>query len=278
MAFIAPAIHQNKLWKKMSNKKLKDPIGERMKNNYENIFRSFLPKRMPYIIRIDGKAFHSYTRSFDKPWDIDIKNGLAFVSEKLCKNIMGAKLAYCQSDEISILITDYDRLTSEAWFNKNIQKICSVSSSMATAYFNSYIQGLDKYPSSKIALFDARCFVLPKEDVCNYFIWRQKDAIRNSINSLGQKHFSHKELQNKSTEQVKKLLAEKEIIWDDCLNWQKNGWCVIAESDGIKQDNNIPEFSKNRSYIEKYVFIDEMKENRESILEKIIGGLEDDKK
>ena len=115
----------------------KDLLGNRMKDNYENRYRFSLTRRTPVIIRIDGKAFHTYTRGFEKPWDTILINTMLDTAWYLCTEIMGCKLAYIQSDEISLLLTDYDKLTSEAWFNNNLQKICSVSASMATMAFNS---------------------------------------------------------------------------------------------------------------------------------------------
>lgn len=238
-----------------------DLLGDRMKN-YEDCSRMVLTRRMPVIVRLDGKAFHTYTRGFEKPWDENIKACLTKAAFALMERIQGSKIAYLQSDEISILITDYDSLTSEPWFRKQVQKISSVSSSIATCYFNGEM--VKRRENKGNALFDARTFVIPKEDVSNYFLWRQKDAIRNSIQGLGQSFFSHKHLHKVSIGQIKKNLKNiYNIDWDQYDTWKKLGWCVLrgeADESGRKPltiDENIPDFMEDRHYIEKHVFLEE---------------------
>lgn len=246
----------------------RDSLGDRMKN-YENAFRYHLTGRMPLIIRVDGKAFHTLTRSLDKPFDLDFSDIMLRTAYVLCEELQGVKLAYWQSDEISLLLTDYDRLTSQAWFDKNLQKMVSVSASIATEAFNSALDSVrDSYElkclpaASKFkghGLFDSRAFVLPKEETCNYFLWRQQDATRNSINSVGQANFSHKKLHSLNTDQVQDLLfKEKGINWNALPTWQKRGACVIMKEDGQwGVDWEIPVFSQDRSYINSRVYIGE---------------------
>ena len=124
----------------MSNKK--DSLGDRMKENYENRAKTYLVRRMPVIIRLDGKAFHTFTRGLKRPYDEIFHNTMNQTMKYLCENIQGCKLGYTQSDEITLLLTDYDTLTTDAWFDNNVQKICSVSASMATMAFN---KNLNKY-------------------------------------------------------------------------------------------------------------------------------------
>ena len=195
----------------------------------------------------------------------------------LCKNIEGCKLAYTQSDEISLLLTDYDELNTQAWFDKNLQKIVSISASLATLYFNKSFKDLseewfERYyeawnyteEDSKYywtlerveftATFDSRAFCLPKEEVANYYIWRQKDATRNSINSLAQANFSHKSLQGLNVNQVQdKLINEKGINWNDQLTEFKRGVCCIKTEEGWKIDKEIPVFTEDRNYIERFI-------------------------
>lgn len=200
----------------------KTQLGDRMKA-YENIPRIHLTPRMPAICRIDGKAFHTFTKGFPKPWSTEIRDAMTAAAKALVDEIQGAELAYYQSDEISVLLNDYKRFTSQAWFDKNVQKMAAVSASIATAHFNSYF-ALSSV--SKLAEFDSRCFVLPREEVNNYFWWRQMDAIRNSVSGLAQANFSHKELQGKSVAKMKEMLLEKGIDWDECEPWQKFGMYV----------------------------------------------------
>ena len=286
----------------MSNNK--DSLGDRMKG-YENISRIYLTRRTPVIIRIDGKAFHSFTRGFAKPFDDILIKSIQDTSKYLCENIMGCKLAYAQSDEISLLLVDYEKLGTQAWFDNNLQKMVSVAASMATMAFNNffmrevleeefewkagftpqsvmiqerhqkYIDNL-KTAINKGAMFDARAFILPKEEVNNYFIWRQQDATRNSIQMVAQNNFSHKELQGKSCNALQDMLHEqKGINWNDYPIVYKRGSCIIKVYDGITQydevgnicgytertkwivDKEIPIFTQDRDYINKYVMLEE---------------------
>jgi hypothetical protein len=166
---------------------MKDTLGDRMKEYYENRTKTYLPRRTYTLIRIDGKAFHTYTKGLNRPFDDQLMDDMDETAIYLCKNIQGAKLAFVQSDEISILLTDFDKLQTSAWFDGNIQKITSVSSSLATAKFN-------ELRPNKLALFDSRVFTIPsKVEVENYFIWRQQDTVRNSISSVAQSLYSSKD-------------------------------------------------------------------------------------
>lgn len=251
-------------------------LGDRMKV-YENVNRFYLTKRMPLIIRIDGRAFHTFCRGFKKPYDLIFAKSMQLTVFNLCKNIEGCKLAYTQSDEISLLLTDYDELETQAWFDKNLQKIVSISASMATLYFNKSFKDLSEewcesyysawnnseednryYDTLRkaqfTATFDSRAFCIPKEDCANYFIWRQKDATRNSINSLAQANFSHKSLQGLNVNQVQdKLVNEKGINWNDQSTEFKRGTCCIKTNEGWKIDKEIPVFTEDRDYIERFI-------------------------
>lgn len=215
---------------------------------YELASFGVLTPRTPKILRVDGKAFHTFTRGFEKPWDRDIMSAMDFAAHGLMGEIQGAKLAYIQSDEISILITDYSTLDEQTWFGGKVQKMVSVGSSIATAYFNEKIRFCGK--SQKPALFDARVFCVPESDVDNYFLWRQRDAERNSIQGICQAHFSHKELQGKNTKELVSFLeTEKGIIWGDLKTSVKRGWCVKKTDGALRSDWNIPRFGENREYI-----------------------------
>ena len=239
---------------------------ERMKENYEYPYNFRLTKRTPVIIRIDGKAFRTFTKHFGKPFDPILTHAMQLTMLELCKNIQGATFGYTQSDEISILLQDYENLETSAWFDYEVQKLCSVSASMATLYFNKFFKELvamhsvegEKHHEARLkaafegALFDARCFNLPKEEVANYFISRQSDAIRNSIQMVGQAYFTHKELNRKSLEDIKKMLKEKNIDWAEYSTSKKRGTaCYKAEEWNI--DYTTPLFTEDREYIEKYV-------------------------
>ena len=218
---------------------------------YEDVPRIGLTKRMPLIIRLDGVAFHSYTRGFEKPLDMKIVNASVEAMKALIKRVQGAKLIYAQSDEISILVNDYENFDTQPWFDKSLQKIVSVSAATATAYFNRYMWNVVGVSEKKVALFDSRAFVLPKEEVCNYFWWRELDAERNSVSSLAQANFSAKTLHKKSASQMRGMLFdEKGINWDTLSTLQKRGWCVLQ---GDVVDFEIPRFNESRDYIDKHL-------------------------
>jgi len=239
-----------------------DKFGDRMKG-YENTYRMKLPKRMPIIIRIDGKSFHTYTRGMEKPFDRYLTYAMWETCKYLAQNIMGCKLAYTQSDEISLLLTNYDKLATESWFDNNLQKIVSVSASLATAKFNEIMR--EEYPEKQPALFDARAWVLPKDEVCNYFLWRQQDATKNSISMVAQANFPHNQLQGLNSGQMQdKLFLEKGINWNDIPTWQKRGACIkkiYFEKNGANRsvwdvDLETPIFSQDREYVEQYVYLE----------------------
>ncbi|WP_396137105.1 tRNA(His) guanylyltransferase Thg1 family protein [Bacillus sp. AG4(2022)] len=241
-------------------------FGDRMKV-YENSYRINLPKRMPVILRIDGTHFHTYTRGMSKPFDEDLVNAFWETCTYLAENIMGCKVVYHQSDEISLLLTNYDKLTTQSWFDNNLQKLVSVSASMATAKFNEVMR--KKYPDKQLATFDSRAWVIPHDEVCNYFLWRQQDATKNSISMVAQANFSHKELQGLNGKQMQdKLMLEKGVNWNDTPIWQKRGVCVVKkyyDKNGSLRskwevDHETPIFSQDREYIEKYVYLKEVKE------------------
>jgi len=225
----------------------KDSLGDRMKHQYEGRTRFLLPRRTYTAIRCDGKAFHSYTRQCDKPFDRTLSQAMADATMALCAQAQGAAFGYVQSDEISVLLTDFSDIHTEAWFDGNVQKIASVSASIVTAAFNRAVAST----FAGQAMFDARVFTISdRVEVENYFIWRQQDATRNSIQSLAQSQFSHKELQGVSNEQAQELLmAKRGINWNDLPVIQKRGSCVVKAERGWLHDLDIPVFTKDREYL-----------------------------
>ena len=251
---------------------VRDDLGTRMKTFYENIPKTRLMRRVPVAIRLDGKAFHTFTRGFQKPFDFVLMNTMQQTMKYLCENIQGCVLGYNQSDEITLILVDYQKFTSSAWFDYEVQKICSISASMATMAFNKFFaQEVDKWgietfglewyeggtndpevantPEWKLAeiyskaidkgaMFDARCFNIPKEEVTNLIYWRQLDATRNSIQMVGQAHFSHDELQDKTCNMIQDMLMTKYgINWNDFTTPCKRGTACIRV--GKKVTENI---------------------------------------
>lgn len=285
---------------------VRDDLGTRMKEFYEKPYKTKLTRRTPVAIRIDGKAFHTFTRSFAKPFDKVLMTAMQRTMEYLCKNIQGCVFGYTQSDEITLILVDYQKFTSSAWFDYEVQKICSISASMATMAFNKFFaQEVDNWgvetfgwewyeggtndpdivnsPEYKLsevyskaidkgAMFDSRCFNIPKEEVANLIYWRQLDATRNSIQMVGQANFSHSELQGKSCNMIQDmLLTQKDINWNNFpIDCKRGAACIydnyqnpdsITNGDIIKGwriDREMPIIKDEyREYIEKYIYIGE---------------------
>lgn len=276
-----------------------DELGKRMKEFYEQVPKTRLIRRTPVAIRIDGKAFHTFTRGFKKPFDEVLIKTMQDTMKYLCENIQGCVLGYTQSDEITLILIDYKQLNTSAWFDYEVQKMCSIAASMATmafnkAFGNNLVSYVDSHlPDSVVsnedfryvntliearnkgAMFDARCFNIPREEVTNLIYWRQLDATRNSIQMVGQANFSHTELQNKSCNAIQDMLYEqKGINWNDFPTHMRRGSCCIKDNttvtcaeevDGkVKTwasqrphwvvDTEIPLFKgEGREYIEKLI-------------------------
>jgi tRNA(His) guanylyltransferase len=213
-----------------------------MKLNYENRSRFHLTRRSPVIMRLDGKAFHTFTKKAKKPFDLDIIYTMQKTAEKLLKEIQGAKCAYVQSDEISILITDFDKLGTDSWFDYNIQKMTSISAAIASVEFTvNYPFGAERTTDFPIvfkpAYFDSRVFNIPRDEVINYFRWRYIDWQRNSIQMLAQSLFSHNELHGKKTPDLHGMCFKKGYNWSDLDPVFKNGTFYIVGEGRVKLTN-----------------------------------------
>lgn len=240
-------------------------LAERMKG-YEKRNRYYLQRRMPVILRLDMRAGHSFTKGFERPFDEVFIKSMQETAQYLCENIQNCKLSYQQSDEITLLLVDYDKLNTDCFFDYRVDKLCSIAASMATMAFNNIFSkyekefdlelayndnGIDTEENRKLweiykkainkgAMFDARCFNIPKEEVTNLIYWRQLDASRNSIQMVGQANFSHKELQNKSCNDIQDMLmTQKGINWNDFPTYQKRGSCCVKENHFIENEKGI---------------------------------------
>ena len=274
-----------------------DDLGTRMKE-YEKRNQYYLQKRTPVAIRVDGRSFHTFTKGFKRPFDDILMKSMQETAKYMCENIQGAKFAYVQSDEITIILVDYDTLETDCWFNYRTDKLCSISASMATMAFNRvFVKNVDEwgrltFPNwdeggtneevdvdllklndayqraiGKGAMFDARCFNIPKEEVTNLIYWRQLDATRNSIQMVGQANFSHKELQNKTCNMIQDMLHEqKGINWNNYPTVCKRGTAIVKvtiESERINAsswiiDTEMPILKgENRAYVDDLIYIGE---------------------
>ncbi len=220
-------------------------IGDRMKT-YEKVSAWGLPKRIPVILRVDGRAFHTITRKrFGKAWSMEFVEQMIETAKVLLKEIQGCDFCYSQSDEISFLLTDYRRITTDGWFAYDARKMISISASLAGSVFS-------RLYGSNVA-FDSRVFSMPQDEVCNYFLWRQIDATRNAIQMAGRELYSHKELYKKSCNDIQELLFQKGTNFNDFATVRKRGFCIV---NGVV-DLEIPIFSKGRNYVERHVYVRE---------------------
>lgn len=237
-----------------------DSLGDRMKD-YESVPKHRLTPRTPVMMRLDGRAFHTFTRRFERPFDWTFNRAMWTTAAYLCRGIAGARLAYVQSDEISLLLTDYRTQNTQPWFDYEVQKMCSVGAAMATAEFGRIMIDFgyaDVSQSGSLPQFDCRVWNLPPPEVVNYFIWRQQDATRNSISSLAQSKFSAKQLHCVNTGGMQDMLMAEGINWNDCPVPQKRGVCIRKSQDDNgrwtwKVDEAIPIFTQDRSYVEQWL-------------------------
>lgn len=252
-----------------------DSLGDRQKG-YEEATGRTLIRRMPVVIRVDGKAFHSYLRKLPQQndpylkyhFDAKFRQLMTSVAQELVKGIQGARFAYVQSDEISILVRDWDTFETEPWFDNDVFKIISVSAAMAASYFNFFWQRLvgPQEIITDVALFDSRAFNVPKDDIDNHFIWRQKDAIRNSVNYIARKFFSQKQLDGLSIVDVKqKLLKDGNVRWETYPIWEQRGSCVyykeIAHTQVLVVDDEPPLFTEDRTFITRHLEVPTFNDN-----------------
>lgn len=240
-------------------------LGDRMKG-YEAVSDGCLMRKTPAVVRVDGKAFHSFTRGCDRPFDYGLRNCMEDAALALCEEIQGAKFAFVQSDEISVLMSDMDSIRTEPWFGYRIQKMASVAASIATAHFGKAWRHIG---GSGVPFFDGRVFSLPPDEVVNYFIWRQQDATRNSIQMAARAVFSHKACHGKNQDELQEMLwSEKGVNWNDYPTEFRRGSCVVQQEESFtvpagpnagdtvtrkrwQVDMDTPIFSQDRTYIER---------------------------
>lgn len=244
-------------------------LEDRMKN-YEQAARTVLPRRMPIIIRVDGKSFSKYTKRLPgKPFDRNFISVMEKVAIALCQEIQDAQLAYTQSDEVSVLLHNYKKFESDAWFGNQVQKMVSVAASIAGATFtaNSWCMwresgaGMPTVNDLEPAYFDARAFVLPEADVNNYFVWRQRDGIRNSIQMFASHHFSHGQLHKKSTSEMIEMCKSIGHDWHALPATHRQGRCVYKHLETVdgqtrshfRVNADLPRFVDNPAFVNQFL-------------------------
>jgi tRNA(His) 5'-end guanylyltransferase len=202
-------------------------LGDRIKG-YEAVTKTVLPRRTYSIIRCDIRAGHSYLRGCAKPFDFEFMGHMDATAAALCAEVSGTVFAYVQSDEISLLVYDFESAGTQPWFAGEVQKIVSIAAATATAHLNA-----QRHRSGgRLATFDARVFTIADPvEVANAFIWRQRDAVRNSITMAAQAVFPHKRLHGVNGAQMQEMLwSEHGINWNDYPDGAKRGRVVVRES------------------------------------------------
>lgn len=235
-----------------------DSLGDRMKQ-YESLYESHFMPQLPILCRVDGRSFHSFTKGLDKPFDLNLID----LMRHTCKFLVGetnANVGYVQSDEISLMWNYTDK--AQPLFGSRVQKLASIMSSLATAYFNKFL--FDFLPKKQLStpVFDGRVWNVPsKTEVVNYFIWRERDAVRNSISMAAQSMFSHNELQEKSSSEMQEMMFQKGNNWNDYIDCCKRGSYV-------KRTNVVTPFSADE--IEKLPPLHEARKNPNLIIERSV--------
>jgi len=211
-----------------------DTLGDRLKA-YEMTTDYVLPSQLPLILRLDGRAFSNMTRKlgFERPMDEVFHQAMVKTTIAVCEEITNARIGYTQSDEISILI--YPKyLESQPFFGNRICKIVSVISGLASVCLyrelmaSAYSARIKE--SNIIPTFDARLFNIPVHDAANAFLWRLRDAAKNSISAYAEKYFSHRSLDGVTTTDRLEMLKTKGVIWENEPSWKKYGTAVVKQS------------------------------------------------
>lgn len=232
-------------------------LGSRMKEAYESATNTTLTGRLPIIIRADGRSFHRYTASLARPWCSKLAEAMDDAAIALCEDLHGAKMAYVQSDEISILLVGYEQHNSEPCFGNRLQKLCSVAASICAATVTA--ESAHIFGRIKPAHFDARAFAIPEDDVANYMLWRQNDAVRNSVQMLSQSLYSHKQLFKKNNSALQEMCFQKGHNWNDLPAYWRRGRCAVrVETDNKRSrwvvDRDIPIWKGDgRQYVERHL-------------------------
>ena len=189
---------------------------------FENIEaqRTLIPK-LPILVRLDGRAFHTYTRGLERPYDTRLQTCMIETTKQLVEQF-DAKLGYTQSDEISLLF-NYEE-PAQPLFKGRQQKIVSVLSSACTVYFKTLADKFLPKKSHLFPQFDCRVWNVPNiDEVYLYMLWREDDATRNSITMAAQSVYSHKQLLHKNRNDMHEMLHEKGINWNDYPSEFKRG-------------------------------------------------------
>ena len=242
-------------------------LNTRIKDFYEGRTKQLLNRRTITILRLDGKGFSKFTKGFNKPFDDGFSDDMDETAKFLCENIQGAKFAYTQSDEITVVLCDYDNQETSAWFDYSVQKMTSVSASLATAKFNqlrtlrlanhAYIDS-DNVIENELAMFDSRVFQVPTlDEMVNTLIFRQQDCTRNSVSMAADALLKGSMVGVKNQVKQERLFQEAGVNWNDYKTKYKRGSVIkkvqIENNGAIRNrwvvDTETPIFTQDKEYL-----------------------------
>jgi tRNA(His) guanylyltransferase len=248
--------------------KQNDSLGARMKR-YEAASDALLVPRTPLMVRLDGKGFSKYTKGLEKPMDEKLRLCMEYAAYELVDKVDGCRFAYVQSDEISLVLVDYSSRDSQPWFNYRVSKVLSIAASICTsAFIKAALTYMPEHLTKRgFPNFDARAWNIPKEEVSNAILWRQQDATRNSIQSLGRAHFSHRQLNKKNTKEIQEMLfQEKGINYNRQPIYYRRGFslyrmlCKVEGRSGVAVDRKkivcdlgMPIITRDRDHVENWL-------------------------
>ncbi|HLD91232.1 MAG TPA: tRNA(His) guanylyltransferase Thg1 family protein [Patescibacteria group bacterium] len=228
----------------------KDALGDRMKllERYES-GRQFTPL-LPICVRLDGKCFSTLTKGLKRPYDERLSHLMINVTGALV-SMSNAIIGYTQSDEISLILYS-DSYNKQVYFDGKIQKIVSVLASAASVMFSSYLKEVIPEKGEDAGLFDCRAWVVPtKMEAVNTLVWRELDAIKNSVSMAARFHYAHKELHSKNREEMLDMLMRKGVNWNDYPTHFKRGTYVKRQL--IKKATRLNDIFVNRHIVAEYL-------------------------
>ena len=230
-------------------------IATRMKENYELRDRHMLHRRTPVIVRVDGRAFHTYAKKMQRPFDKRLVSSMCLAAKRVAIEMQGCKAVYIQSDEASFLLIDYERFNTEAWFGYNQSKVESIAASIMTAAFNRLMRMMYGV-SGNDAHFDARAFNIPKEEVSNYFLWRAKDWERNSVSMYCHAFYSHNQMHGQGMADQHEMLHKVGRNWATDLSPQYRNGTWLFEKEEARTDI-LPNYNSISAVLDPLIHCEE---------------------
>jgi tRNA(His) 5'-end guanylyltransferase len=224
---------------------------------YKTAYDHVLTGRIPVLAHVDGIGFSQYTRKCAKPFDKALGDLMIDTAIDILGRVQGAVLAYTQSDEITVLLHGYKTHKTSPYRGNRVQKLVSDMSGPTSAFFTQHSHRIwdeGRLEGVRAAAFATAIFLVPENDVNNFFLWRQKDAIRNSVQMLTRFLYSHKQVDRKNVTDMKAMCNDKGHAWEDLdPRWQRGACVFKSETGALCVDKNVPFFNKDVGYVERHL-------------------------